>query len=81
MVNRTNTSVMVTLEDHFTPDASAGVASPTATSQEVARVQHALGTFSYDERLLGKTRCLGTVKAICNATESECFVNVIYHIE
>jgi len=50
MVNRTNSSVMVTLEDHFTPDASAGVASPSAVSQEVARIQHAVGTFSYTGR-------------------------------
>jgi len=84
MTNKTPTSVdvMCTIEDHFTPDASAGVPSPTATSQEVARMVVGAGlTGSLGKEELEDVRCLGTVKAICDATQTQFFIDVAYHIE
>lgn len=82
--NKTASSipVVVIIEDFFTPDASAGVASPSALSQGVTRMVVGAGlTGSLSERELRDTRCLGVVKAICDATDTGFHINAYYHIE
>lgn len=82
--NKTPTSVdvMSTIEDFFTPDASVGETSPSETSQEVARMLVGAGlTGSLGKEELEDIRCLGTVKAICDGTQANFFINCAYHIE
>lgn len=77
----TSVPVMVIIEDHFTPDASAGVTSPTATSQEVCRLVANAGVTALGQQELKDIRCFGTAKAICDGTEAECYINVFYDCE
>ncbi|MFA5186388.1 MAG: hypothetical protein WC551_07935 [Patescibacteria group bacterium] len=84
VTNKTPTSVpvMVIIEDFFTPDASVGVTSPTATSQEVCRLVVGAGlTGSLGEQELKDIRCFGTVKAICDGTQSACYIDTYYNCE
>jgi hypothetical protein len=84
VTNKTPTSVpvMVTLEDFFTPDASEGVASPTATSQEVTRMLVGAGlTGSLSKEELADIRVLGTCKMICDGDQSACYVDAAWHFE
>lgn len=84
MTNKTPTSVpvMAIIEDHFTPDASVGVTSPTATSQEVTRILVGAGLQgSLSREELADIRILGTCKVICDGTQSQCFIDAAWHFE
>jgi len=84
MTNKTPTSVdvMLIIEDFFTPSVSEGVASPSETSQEVTRLMVGAGlTGGLSKEDLEDIRTFGTVKAICDGTETACYIDVAYHID
>lgn len=83
MVNKSATSidVMATFEDFFTPDASHGTASPSATSQEAARLLVGAGLQgTLGEEELKDVRVLDELKAICDATDTGVHISVFYDL-
>lgn len=73
----------IIIQDGFTPDISAGVAIPVATTVNRWRtnvLQGAVDTF--DEKDLSGVRCIGTLGIISgDITDASCYITVGYEDE
>jgi len=80
--NQYSSSVKLTLQDIFTPDASHGVSSPS--EKTITRWVRTIGdntAYSADQNELADLVCLGTVKMVASATSTDCVIVVNYHWE
>lgn len=72
----------IRITDTFTPDASAGVATPTVQIKTRLQVTLAVGTvFTADEKSLKDIECLGAVHSVGDALDSGCVIITNYHFE
>jgi hypothetical protein len=80
--NQGASSHTIILTDTFTPDASAGVASPTAQLKTRLQVTLVKGeVFSADEQSLRDIECLGVVGAVGDTLDSGCVIIANFHFE
>jgi len=72
----------VRLQDVFTPDASAGVSSPTEQTVERKQVTVGAGlTASVPKEELEDLEFLGSCRAIASAIDASCVIIAGYHFE
>jgi len=80
--NQGASSHTIILTDTFTPDASAGVASPTVQIKQRFQTTLVKGVvFSADENSLRDIECLGAVHAVGDTLDSGCVIIANYHFE
>ena len=72
----------VRVQDEFTPDISAGVASPVLTDVDRWKSIVAAGErLVLDERDMKGVRCLGNLQIIAEAIDANCIISVGYEDE
>lgn len=80
--NQGASSHTIILTDTFTPDASAGVTTPTVQIKQRFQTTLVKGvTFSADENSLKDIECLGAVYSLGDTLDSGCVVIANYHFE
>jgi hypothetical protein len=80
--NQSTTKKTITIQDVFTPDPTAGNASPT--TQTIDRVQLTVDaglTETLDKSSLEDVEFLGTAQAVADSADTACVIIVVYNFE
>jgi len=80
--NQSTVALTIRIQDVFTPDPSAGVATPTQQTIERVQITVAAGaSVSLSEDSLVDAEFLGVVSAIANDIQAACVIIAIYEFE
>ena len=78
--NQATSAITITIQDVFTPTASAGNPSPSEVTKTRKVITVANGD-SYTEKIDGNIEIIGTCKVVASATDSACKVTIGYELE
>ena len=80
MDNQATSAITITIQDVFTPSASAGNPEPTEVT-EIRKVITVEAGASYTEKLDGYIEILGACVVVASATDTACKITVGYDFE
>jgi len=78
--NQHSAAITITIQDVFTPTATAGNPSPTEVTKDRKVITVANGE-SYTEKIEGYIEILGTCKIVASDTSTACKITVGYDFE